>query len=183
MNCFARDRGESLDREQSIKYWYSQYSNDIYNYLVYYTGNIDVEDLVQEVFIKAINNFEQYKGNSKPKTWLITIARNTAIDYKRRQRLKKWLPSELLNKFATNDNTPSQTLEIKEDMNHFYYLLKKLNKNYRDVLLLRIVQELSVKETAQVLNWNEEKVRLTNYRALMAIRRLHSEKEGGAIGE
>lgn len=76
---------------ETISEWFYLYSNDVYNFLVYYTCTTDVEDLVQEVFIKAGRGLHSYKNQASPKTWLFTIARNTAIDEarKKRQRLAK----------------------------------------------------------------------------------------------
>ncbi|WP_430787096.1 RNA polymerase sigma factor [Virgibacillus flavescens] len=71
---------------KKIALWFKQYHDDILNFLVYYTGKVDVDDLVQEVFIKAVRNVNTFKGNSEPKTWLISIARNVAIDEMRKRK-------------------------------------------------------------------------------------------------
>jgi RNA polymerase sigma-70 factor, ECF subfamily len=63
-----------------ISEWFHQYSNDLYQFLIYYLGSSDVEDLVQEVFIRAIKNMDSFEEKSSPKTWLFSIARHIAID-------------------------------------------------------------------------------------------------------
>lgn len=70
-----------------IEQWFMEYSNDLYHFLVYYTGKHDVDDLVQEVFIKALHNLHHFKGASSPKTWLISIARHLVIDLQRKHKI------------------------------------------------------------------------------------------------
>lgn len=73
----------------TISDWFYLYNKDIYHFLVYYIGSGDVEDLVQEVFIRAIKGFDSYQEQASPKTWLISIARHVAIDeIRRRKRLR-----------------------------------------------------------------------------------------------
>ncbi len=59
-----------------ISQWFYDYNHDIYHFLLYYVGSGDIEDLVQEVFIRAIRGLDSYRGASNPKTWLLSIARN-----------------------------------------------------------------------------------------------------------
>ncbi|MGD6774653.1 RNA polymerase sigma factor [Sutcliffiella horikoshii] len=75
-----------MRNEIEITDWFQEYHNDIYNFLIYYTGSMDVEDFVQETFLKAVRNIHKFKGESNPRTWLISIARNVAIDESRKRR-------------------------------------------------------------------------------------------------
>ncbi|WP_138417525.1 RNA polymerase sigma factor [Aquibacillus sediminis] len=156
--------------------WFYQYNKDIYHFLIYYTASGDVEDLVQEVFIRAITAMDTFKEDSSPKTWLISIARHVAIDAnrkKKRTRLKEMLTIDNVSE-PKDDTTPEQILQLNEKHKRLYQAIQSLKKNYRDVIILRGVKELTVTETATVLNWNENKVRVTFHRALHA---LQKEKE------
>lgn len=153
-----------------ISDWFYQYSNDVYQFLIYYLGSVDVEDLVQEVFIRAIKNKDLFQENSSPKTWLFSIVRNLAIDEirrKQRERIKNLLLKEKHRSF--DDQTPEKVLELNETNQQLFKAIQKLNRNYRDVIVLRGIKELSIKETAEILNWKEEKVRLSFHRALKAL--------------
>lgn len=75
------------EHEEAIETWFQLYANDVFNYLVYYTYSQDVEDLLQETFIKAWTHLGKQKTIADPKAWLLSIARNTAIDAIRK---KKW---------------------------------------------------------------------------------------------
>jgi RNA polymerase sigma-70 factor, ECF subfamily len=156
-----------MEPAHQIEQWFIRYEKDVTNYLVYYTGSADVEDLVQDTFLRAFQAFERFRNEASPKTWLISIARNTAIDSFRKksvwQKVKK-----LLDKEAPND-TVVQAEEIllkKQDFAILYAAINRLKPNYRDVVILRGISELSSQETGQILGWNENKVNVTFYRAV-----------------
>lgn len=159
--------------QQTISDWFYLYSQDIYNFLVYYTGTRDVEDLVQDVFIKAGRGLGSFQNQSSPKTWLMSIARNIAIDHARKRQTKVSLTAlpwqdATLNQ-ATNDS-PEQHLLDNEDKLALYQLINQQKKKYRDVLLLRGIQGLSVNETALILGCKETAVRTNFHRAIKALR-------------
>jgi RNA polymerase sigma-70 factor, ECF subfamily len=158
-----------------ISDWFYQYSNDLYQFLIYYLGSSDVEDLVQEVFIRAIMNMDSFEEKSSPKTWLFSIARHIAIDeMRRKQRSKLKNMIFLRNQESQVSNTPESFLNLTETKKDLYKAIQQLKENYRDVIILRGIKDLSVEETAEILNWKEEKVRITFHRAIKA---LQKEKE------
>jgi RNA polymerase sigma-70 factor, ECF subfamily len=150
-----------------IEKWFIQYEQDVTNYLVYYTGSLDVEDLVQETFLRALQSLNRFKNDSSPRTWLISIARNTAIDFYRKRsvwnRLKQILDYESL-KFHEQDT--GEKIVRKIEYVHLYQAINELKPNYRDVILLRGIAELSSWEAGQVLGWTENKVNVTFFRAV-----------------
>ncbi|MEW9051954.1 MAG: RNA polymerase sigma factor [Neobacillus sp.] len=156
-----------MESTHQIEEWFIQYERDVTNYLVYYTGMADVEDLVQDTFLRAFQAFERYRNEASPKTWLISIARNTAIDSFRKksvwQKVKK-----LLDKEASIDTAvhAEEILLKKQDFAILYEAISRLKPNYRDVVILKGISELSSRETGQVLGWNENKVNVTFYRAV-----------------
>jgi RNA polymerase sigma-70 factor, ECF subfamily len=156
-----------MSNNRMIADWFQLYSDRIYTFLVYRMGTSDVEDLVQEVFIRALNSMDSFKRNANPKTWLYSIARNLAIDElrkKQRQRLSITSFSQS-NHEAASLETPETLLFLNEENRELLAKINKLKTNYRDVLLLRGMNGLDVKETAEILNWTENKVRVTYHRA------------------
>ncbi|MGD8191866.1 RNA polymerase sigma factor [Brevibacillus ginsengisoli] len=151
-----------------IERWFLAYSNDVYRFLVYYTGRTDIDDLVQETFIRALKAIQQTEVVN-PKTWLFAIARNVAIDEKRKTKLISWLPDTFLRHLVSCDKTPEESLELSEDKRMLYDIIQQLKRSYRDVLILRGIKGLSSKETAEVLGWSEAKVNVTLHRAMKAI--------------
>jgi len=151
-----------------IERWFLAYSNDVYRFLVYYTGRTDIDDLVQETFIRALKAIQKTEI-ANPKTWLFAIARNAAIDEKRRSKLISWLPDLFLQHLVSPDKTPEESLELSENQRLLYDMINQLKPSYRDVLILRGIKGLSSKETGEVLGWSEAKVNMTFHRALKAV--------------
>ncbi|NRS49647.1 RNA polymerase sigma factor [Brevibacillus sp. HB2.2] len=151
-----------------IEQWFLTYSQDVYRFLVYYTGRTDIDDLVQETFIRALKAMQGTEVEN-PKTWLFAIARNVAIDERRKAKLISWLPDIFLQHLVSHDKTPEESLILSEDKRLLYEMINQLKSSYRDVLILRGIKGLSSKEAAEVLGWTEAKVNLTLHRAIKAI--------------
>ncbi|TPG70365.1 RNA polymerase sigma factor [Brevibacillus laterosporus] len=169
-----------MECNHEVERLFIQYKNDIYNYLVYYTGSTDVEDLVQEVFIKVLTKLHCFEYKSNPKTWLFTIARHAAIDFYRKQKLKKLLSGKLFHSIISTEKTPDEALEASEDSKELYTAISKLKQAYRDVLILRGIQCLTGAETAEILGWSQTKVNVTMHRAIKQLEKelVHSAKGG-----
>lgn len=160
-----------MKKEDMISKWFQLYSNDVYNFLVYYRGSKDVYDLVQETFIKAARGIHNFRRQSKPKTWLIAIARNVAIDHARKEQRRPQtsaLTAKKMDSFISDYN-PEEMLIENEAVEEIYEHIMSLRDNYRDALIVRGIQGLSIKESAEVLNWTESKVKQTFYRARKAL--------------
>jgi RNA polymerase sigma-70 factor, ECF subfamily len=154
-----------------ISEWFYLYNKDIYHYLVYYIGSSDVEDLVQEVFIRAIKGFDTFQQKASPKTWLFSIARHVGIDEIRKRNRMRMKERNSFRDEQSDKGTPEKILQLNENNKLLYQAIQSLKENYRDVVILRGIKELSVSETASVLNWNENKVRTTYHRALKTLQK------------
>lgn len=162
-----------MGASSEITEWFELYRHDIYHYLLYRMGSVEVEDVVQEVFIKAFNSFHSFRGGAHPKTWLLSIAKNVAIDEMRksqREQQKSRKYKEQGMPFAETP-IPEDVLRLNEEQTELYRAIQKLKPEYMDVVILRGIKELSMKETANVLNWNQTKVRNTYHRALNTLRK------------
>ena len=154
---------------------YEKYHQDLFQVLFYMVKNRETaEDLMQEVYIKVLNNYRKFEGKSSEKTWLYSIARNTAIDYFRKQRNWK---QRLFSNFewgrdSIKDETPlpEEIVLLQDDIKALYKSLDYCSVDQRSVLILRYVQSLSIVETSEVLGWTVSKVKTTQHRALKALR-------------
>ncbi|MCF8568587.1 RNA polymerase sigma factor [Alicyclobacillus tolerans] len=165
-----------MKRDVNIEDLFRAYKGDVFTYLVYFTGHADVEDLVQETFIRAMKGISGYRHNASVKTWLYAIARNLAVDFKRRKHVVA-IDEELLN-LPSSDRSPEEQMEVRDTTKHILNLLGKVNAKYRDVLILRGIHELSTQETAEVLGWTTVRVNVTFHRALKVARKLIETEDG-----
>jgi len=154
---------------------YTEYHQDVFQFLIYMVQNKQqAEDLVQEVYIRVLKSHERFEGKSSEKTWLFSIAKNVAIDHFRKQ--KNW-KHRILDKFdwSRNDVTddgalPEEITVAKEEVQVLYECLKNCSTDYRMVIIMRYLQELSIVETSEVLGWSESKVKTTQHRAIKWLR-------------
>ncbi|MBW5444777.1 sigma-70 family RNA polymerase sigma factor [Cohnella sp. CFH 77786] len=165
-----------MGKIDKIEEWFLAYGSDVHHFLVYYLGRSNVEDLVQDVFVKALKGMDRYEGRASPKTWLFSIARRVALDEARK---KKW--HTLLSARIRSETDVSRSAEEivfqREDTEGVYRVIRRLKTSYRDVLLLRVMQDFSPEETAAILGWTRNRVNVTLHRALIKVRELYLREE------
>lgn len=140
----------------------------------------DAEEVVQEAFLKAFRGLHSFRAESKFGTWLLSITLNEARNRLRHQNTVKIeslddTPGEeehvsptLLRSWR---EIPSQTLERMEVRQMLQQAITCLPPIYREVLLLRDVEELSVNEAAEVLCITEGTVKVRLHRARMMLQK------------
>ena len=131
----------------------------------------EAEDITQEAFIKTIRAEERYtEGNVNIIALLKTIARNLIID---RWRKKQKSPDPLSLEPELILLDIETDLEAKMVQNEqVAYALSLLNEDQRRVVVLRLLQGLSVKETAHLLGKSETFVKVTQFRAINKVKDL-----------
>jgi RNA polymerase sigma-70 factor, ECF subfamily len=139
------------------------------------------EDAVQEAYIKLINNINQLNepDSYETKKYIIMITKNTAIDiYRKNQRaiIQQTAIEEDFWICNSQHQTYSLSSEFEED-NDAYELIKQLPEIYRDVLQKRSIEQLSVKDTAAVLQIRENTVRKRYERGIKRLKKLMGGKE------
>ncbi|QUG42787.1 RNA polymerase sigma factor [Psychrobacillus sp. INOP01] len=164
-----------------IEKWFNLYERDITSFLIYYTGSMDVEDLVQETFLRAMRKISIYNENAHPKTWLISIARNLVIDHYRRSRVWSKIRHMFLQEQVFSIDMERRII-INQENSNLYNSINKLPSNYKEVIILRGILGMSSKEVSEVMKSNENNVNVMYYRSLKKLKSL-MEKEGYEYGE
>lgn len=169
-------RGDEAAFEQLV----IAYKKQIYNLALRMTGNReDAFDLTQETFLKAWHAIELFQFDSKFSTWLCRIASNTCIDHLRRQRRKKTFSLTTLDdedaayEISIADSTldPAHIVEEMQDRQSVYDALQSLPAEYRVVLSLRAIEDMSYDEIGQALNLNSGTVKSRIARAREKMRK------------
>jgi RNA polymerase sigma-70 factor, ECF subfamily len=152
-------------------------------YLLYLIGRQDyAEDLAQETWIRVLQRGSQYDGRQRFDPWLFAIARNLAIDYLRKKRKgveTASLPNDpdAMLLLPTSGPSPFEAAARNEDAIRLAGKLHTLSPLYREALLLRFQEDLSLPEIAQVLGAPVTTVTSRIYRGLAALRSAF--EEGG----
>ena len=153
-----------------------RYQHRLVRYLLYLTGRREyAEDLAQETWIRVLQRGSQYNGRQRFDPWLFAIARNLAIDYLRKKR-KAVEAASLPNDpdavllLSSSGPSPFEAAARSEDAMRLAGRLQILPPLYREALLLRFQEDLSLAEMAQVLGAPTTTVTSRIYRGLAALR-------------
>jgi RNA polymerase sigma-70 factor, ECF subfamily len=167
------------DSRLTINEIYDLYHRDVYHFALYFTNNKqEAEDITQETFVKIMKSISNLKDPEKLKTWILSIARNTAMDMHRKRKFVSLFPEWVFDK-EKDTVTPEERLIQKGEWTELQNALLKLKHQYRTVVILRGLKELSIRETAEILGCSETKVRVDYHRALQHMKKQILKDEEG----
>jgi RNA polymerase sigma-70 factor (ECF subfamily) len=157
-----------------------RYQHRLLRYLMFLTGQREMaEDLFQEVWMRVLTRGGQFNGKARFETWLFTIARNLVIDQRRKRTMSSL--DEMFEgrgdddrpmtfEVADHEPTPFDRLANGEDREHIVAALLQLDTLYREVLVLRFHEELSLEEIAKVTRAPLSTVKSRLYRGMASIK-------------
>jgi RNA polymerase sigma-70 factor (ECF subfamily) len=153
------------------------YQHRLLRYLLFLTGKREVaEDLFQETWMRVLLRGAQYNGKARFDTWLFTIARNLVIDLSRKRHMasldemSEGGEDERPFEVAIDGPSPFEQFATREDRAEVAEVLLKLEPNYREVLMLRFHEEMSLEEIASVTHAPLSTVKSRLYRGLAALK-------------
>ncbi len=168
------------------------YQHRLLRYLLFLTGKREVaEDLFQETWMRVLLRGAQYNGKARFDTWLFTIARNLVIDLSRKRQMasldemSEAGDDERPFEVAIDGPSPLDQFATREDQAEVAAVLLKLEPNYREVLVLRFHEELSLEEIAALTRAPLSTVKSRLYRGLAALKpeveQLRRSHEAGGV--
>ena len=164
-----------------------QYQYRLVRYLIYFLGRRDlVDDLVQETWLRVLERGGQYDGRSRFEPWLFTIARNLAVDQMRRRQVFSLDSNDdaesgdgPASPIATGPS-PFEQAARTEDAQRVAVAMQTLAPIYREALVLRFQEDLSMQEIATVVGAPVTTVSSRIHRGLAALR---MQLEGGKYAD
>lgn len=157
---------------QAFTELYARYKVALYSYLTGQLGSVLAEEIMQETFIKVINKKETFRFESKVKTWIWTIAKNTLRDH--------WRSSDHKMKYSfaplTDEDSGEEIYQADLD-NQEILLLDKITKHQlnecikemppeqKEIVLLHVHSELSHQEIAELTQTSIGAIKSTLFRA------------------
>lgn len=138
--------------EKSYHYLYDHYSAALYGVALRVLGSKEyAEEVLQDAFIKIWKNIEHYDSEKgRLYTWMINIARNTAIDYLKSKGYKRDQMNQPLPKFVHNSKEFSES-EKEENMG-LDTIVSRLKTEWRELIELAYYKGYTQKEIAEQLN-------------------------------
>jgi RNA polymerase sigma-70 factor (ECF subfamily) len=170
---------------------YDRYFDRVYGYLrVLLKDRHEAEDAAQQVFMKMLEALPGYERRSQPfRAWIFVLARNLAISHLRKHGRNDVVDPAKLNRRIDRDpeEDPATMTALQWVSDHdLTVLIERLPVSQRQVLTLRYMMDLSTRQIAEILDRNENEVRMLQHRAQRFLRdRLTSlgrePKRGGRV--
>ncbi len=176
--------------EKALEILIQRYLKQVYGFAYRYAGNSqEAEDITQEVFVKVWRNLKKFDKQKSFKTWIFSIAKNTAIDFLKKSRSalggKKTIQfadfdnengeNTLAEKFADSSPLPNEVSELKDLTRVFAKAVNKLLPKYRKVLFLRHSDDLTFREIAEQTGEPLNTVKSRHRRGLVMLKKLLAE--------
>lgn len=151
----ARFQGGDIYSFEQIVF---RYKDPLINYIFHFLGDrIDAEDVVQETFLRVYRNKHLYRNVAKFSTWIYTIAGNLAkTELRRRRRRKIFSLSQMgyeNRDYEITDTVPTPDGLVDGEMNENFIRkeIEALPLKFREVVVLRDIQEFSYEEISSIL--------------------------------
>lgn len=145
-----------------------KYQTPIYNLCLRMTGNPeDAADMTQEAFLKAWRSLSSFQFESSFSTWLYRLTTNTCLDYLRSQKRRPQCSltvedddgEEQVLDVTDEAPTPEEALLSAEERSQLVHALSQLEASQRQIITLRVVNDLSYAEIAEILDVKEGTVK------------------------
>lgn len=145
--------------EEAFTILVGRFKDRLHNFLYRYThDHQDCEDLVQETFLRVYRSRHSYERIAKFSTWMYTIALNLAKSlYKKKQRMTTVTiheddsdPDDQPMKLEDSNILPDQVLHEKMCIDHLEKALDELSEDFRQVVVLRDIQQMAYDEIAEI---------------------------------
>jgi RNA polymerase sigma factor (sigma-70 family) len=158
-----RDKVEQdYEMENDISILYKEYYKDLYGYIYMITlDSFDTEDVLHNVFLKAMKGLETFRGDSSLKTWLFTIARNECLNYM--EKNKREVQTEDIDISIGVGNFEDKLVQ-RESVHRILQYIRSKEEPIRSLLILRLIEERSFVEIGRILGKTDVWCRINFFR-------------------
>jgi len=161
------------------------YQGRVYAVAWYYMKNREeAVDAAQDTFIKVYAQLDSFRGSSEAfLPWLLKITRNCCIDRIRKNKTRKRYEDEFSQSMSLENqedqqSNPEMQLLSEKSVSLFYRALEKINPVNRDIVLLKDIQGLKLKDVARIMSLPVGTIKSRSSRARIELSRLLTELKG-----
>lgn len=158
--------------EKAFAKIYDAYFDAIYRFIYFKVNSEQAYDLTSETFFKVWQYIFKNNKIENLRAFLYQVARNSVIDYYRQDKSKKTIALDQVDEKSLIDHklNPHSRLELAYDLKEIEQALKRIKESSREIIIMKYVSELSIKEIAEVLNKSRGAVRVMLHRAMKELR-------------
>ena len=147
-----------MNKKSILENYINKNIDALYRFAYTYMKNEDDAcDVVNESVVKALKAVSSLRSEDNVKCWLYKIISNTAFTYLGKNKKVIYLDDEMQERLYTNDDYSSMNFEE---------LVKNLPLKYKSIIVLRFLEDMSIKDIAHILDLNENTVKTRLYKAL-----------------
>lgn len=165
--------------KEALNFLIKRYLTPIFNYALGFAKDTAVaEDLAQEVFVKVWRKIKKYNQQYKFKNWLYTIAKNTCLDYLKKNRAINFSELNLIDDNLLFENliketglSPQEKLELEHETNILNSAIDKLPEKYKVTVKLHYLSGFKFREIADHMKESIETIKSRNRRALIKLKK------------
>ena len=164
---FAQNKNQKAQTQLINLFWV-----DVFSFVVKKVQDEhSADELTVSIFSKVLSKLDLFDPNFQFKTWILTIAQNTIIDYWRKKSRESEDSTDNFDGFKNHlALSPEELLISEEDEEQILSIIESLDANYKDIIQLRFFEEKSIKEIAEEQNITiaNTKVRIMRAKKLLA---------------
>ena len=164
---FAQNKNQKAQTQLINLFWVDVFSFVLKKVLDEHAA----DELTVSIFSKVLSKLDLFDPNFQFKTWILTIAQNTIIDYWRKKSRESEDSTDNFDGFKNHlALSPEELLISEEDEEQILSIIESLDANYKDIIQLRFFEEKSIKEIAEEQNITiaNTKVRIMRAKKLLA---------------
>lgn len=155
----------------------NKHKNNLIYFIFKYVKNKDIsEDIYQEVVLYILSKKEVYDFKYSFKTFIYTIAKSRALNYLKKEKKQINYENNFEN-IAVEENLLEDIVFSKERQEKIKKVISKMNEDYQMVIYLAIIEDLSYKEVAKIMDKSESKIKNLLHRARIKLRKLLIEEK------
>jgi RNA polymerase sigma-70 factor (ECF subfamily) len=171
-------RGANGD-DDAFRILVERWQRPVFAFLERMTGSREeAQDLAQETFMKVIRGARAYEPSGRFRSWLFRIAGNLAWSSLRRRRILEWIPFVPGRHDPAAGDDAERSLELDETRRAVRSALAKLPPRQRQATILRVYDEQSYREIAEIMDTTVPAVESLLQRAMFALRGHLAHAEG-----
>jgi RNA polymerase sigma-70 factor (ECF subfamily) len=129
----------------------------------------EIDELVQDTFVRAFNSLDGFRGDSSFRTWLFTIERRLLLDRRRTEKRRRDR-TEVQEGDASTEYDALDTVVADETQKRLRHAVDRLSPTQKEVFSLRVSEGLSYKEIAEAVGTTEGAARVHYHNAMRAVK-------------
>ena len=163
-------------KKGTFESFYKENIDRIYRYVFFRVGqNRDVcEDLVSEIFMKALKNFEKYDPEISKSAWIYRISHNHLANYFRDKKPASDIEDV---KFFLIGERGEETAEMREEQMQLYEALDDLDVEERKMVTMKYIEGYSYKDMSEVMDRTADALKVATHRSVKKLRKILKPKK------